>query len=101
MFPGRLAALPHGSFAKLATLLDGVAPGMPPISLAVGDPSGTPPAFVLEALNKHGAEFGKYPPINGTAEWRKAASGWLCRRFELPTQSIDSEKQALPLNGTR
>ena len=101
MFPGRLADLPHGSFAKLATLLEGVPPGMAPISLAVGDPSGTPPAFVLEALNTHAAEFGKYPPINGTPEWRKAASGWLTRRFELPTQSIDAEKQVLPLNGTR
>ncbi len=101
MFPGRLAALPHGSFAKLATLLDGIAPGAPPISLAVGDPQGTPPDFVMAALHAHAAEFGKYPPINGTPEWRKAASRWLTRRFELPADSLDAEKQVLPLNGTR
>ncbi len=101
MFPGRLSALPHGSFAKLATLLDGTAPGLSPISLAVGDPQGTPPQFVLDALSRHAGDFGKYPPINGTAEWRLAATGWLARRFALPSQSLDSETQVLPLNGTR
>lgn len=98
-FPGRLAALPPSAFAKLATLLDGVAPGDTPISLAVGDPQGEVPVFVTEAIVRHADRFGVYPPINATQEWREAAAGWLKRRFALP--SVDPDKQLLPLNGTR
>ena len=82
----------------LATLLDSVTPGMAPISLAVGDPRGTVPAFVMEALNSHAHQFGEYPPINGTAAWREAAAAWLTRRFGV---KVDSEREVLPLNGTR
>src|SRR5207237_6000551 len=82
----------------LATLLDPVTPGMAPISLAVGDPRGTVPGFVMEALNAYAHEFGEYPPINGTSAWRETAASWLTRRFGVP---VDSEREVLPLNGTR
>jgi Aspartate/tyrosine/aromatic aminotransferase len=98
IFPGRLAQLPQGSFAKLGLLLDPVAPGAEPISLAVGDPRGAVPDFVTAAINTHAARFGEYPPINATAEWRLAAAGWLKRRFGA---DLDPEVQVLPLNGTR
>lgn len=101
MLPGRLAQLPPGSFAQLATLLDPIPPGLTPISLAVGDPNATPPGFVAEILASHAKDFGTYPPINGTEEWRKAAAAWLTRRFALKAGEIDSEKNLLPLNGTR
>jgi len=98
VLPGRLSELPPGSFAMLATLLDSVTPGMAPISLAVGDPRGAVPSFVMEALNTHAHQFGEYPPINGTAAWREAAAAWLTRRFGV---EVDSEREVLPLNGTR
>jgi aspartate/methionine/tyrosine aminotransferase len=98
IFPGRLEQLPPSSFAQLAVLLDGVAPGAEPISLAVGDPHGTVPAFVMDAIARHADRFGEYPPINGTAEWRAAAAGWIRRRFGA---DLDPETQVLPLNGTR
>ncbi len=101
MFPGRLAQLPPSSFAQLASLLDPVKPGGPVVSLAVGDPRGAVPAFVTEKIAAHAHQFGEYPPINGTAEWRLAAVGWLCRRFDLPAKAFDPEVQVLPLNGTR
>jgi len=82
----------------LATLLDPVTPGMAPISLAVGDPRGAVPGFVMDALNTHAHQFGEYPPINGTAAWREAAASWLTRRFGV---KVDSEREVLPLNGTR
>ena len=102
LFPGRLSQLPQGSFAKLALLTDGVPPGdlmreEGPINLAVGDPRGEVPVFVSEALAAHGHEFGRYPPINGTDEWRQAARGWLKRRFGAEL----AEDQVLPLNGSR
>ena len=46
----RIAALPPGPFARLATLLGEVKPGKEPISLSIGDPSGQVPDFVKEAL---------------------------------------------------
>ena len=97
--PGRLAQLPPSSFAQLATLLDPHKPGAPPISLAVGDPNGAVPDFVREAIAQNAHLFGQYPPINGTADWREAASTWLTRRFGVT--GIDAEKNLLPLNGTR
>src|SRR5690349_24701112 len=98
MLPGRLARLPPGSFAQLATLLDPIAPGHPPISLAVGDPQSEPPGFVAEILARHAKDFGTYPAINGTEEWRNAAARWLARRFALRDGEIDSEKNLLPLD---
>jgi len=96
----RMVALPEGPFARLATLLKDEKPGKEPISLAVGDPSGTVPDFVKDALAKSAASFGNYPAIIGTEDWRQAAAGWLNRRFGL-NGAIDAEKNLLPLNGTR
>src|SRR6201996_8006029 len=101
MFPGRLAELPPSAFARLATLLDPHKPGKPPISLAIGDPNGAAPAFVTEALTRQAGDFGQYPPINGSADWRDAAASWLTTRFKLPQGAIDPDKNLLPLNGTR
>jgi len=98
MFPGRLEALPPSSFARLASLLENVEPGAAPISLAVGDPKGAVPAFVMEAIAQHAARFGEYPPIQGTPDWQEAAAGWIKRRFGA---DLDPTTQILPLNGTR
>ncbi len=100
VLPGRLSHLPPGSFARLAALLDPIAPGAPPVSLAVGDPQGAVPDFVSETIARHARQFGEYPPIQGTPEWREAAAKWLKSRFDLPS-SIDAEQCLLPLNGTR
>ncbi|HEX4302691.1 MAG TPA: aminotransferase class I/II-fold pyridoxal phosphate-dependent enzyme [Rhizomicrobium sp.] len=101
LFPGRLSELPPSAFAKLATLLDPITPALPPISLAIGDPNGAVPPFIGEALAKHAKDFGIYPPINGSKDWREAAAGWLTSRFALAAGSIDPDKNLLPLNGTR
>jgi aspartate/methionine/tyrosine aminotransferase len=97
----RLSALPDGPFARLAALLKDVEPGKPPISLALGDPSGTVPDFVKEALAREAARFGNYPQISGTQEWREAAAAWVATRFGLPPDRISPDRHVLPLNGTR
>jgi N-succinyldiaminopimelate aminotransferase len=101
MLPGRLAQLPPGSFAKLANLLDCIPPGNEAVNLSVGDPRGSVPPFVTDAIARHAYQFGEYPAINGTSEWRDAAVGWLRRRFGLPEHAVDCNKHFLPLNGTR
>ena len=95
-----MTPLPQGPFARLATLLGDEKPGKPPINLSIGDPSGTVPAFIAEALTNAAASFGNYPAIIGTEDWRQAAAGWLNRRFELGG-AISAEKHVLPLTGTR
>jgi aspartate/methionine/tyrosine aminotransferase len=100
MLPGHLSDLPEGPFARLNLLLGAEKPGLAPINLSIGDPSGTVPAFVTEALAANAAAFGNYPPIAGSALWREAAAAWLNRRFALGS-AIDPDKNLLPLNGTR
>ncbi len=96
----RLSNLPPGPFARLTTLLGDARPGKEPISLAIGDPSGTVPDFIKQALAASAASFGNYPAITGTEDWRQAAGDWLNRRFVLGG-AIDPAKNLLPLNGTR
>ncbi len=102
VLPGRLAELPPGSFAKLTSLLAGISPGAAvAVDLAVGDPRGQVPAFVTDAIARCARQFGEYPPIQGTSEWRAAAADWLKYRFGLPHAANDLERHLLPLNGTR
>jgi N-succinyldiaminopimelate aminotransferase len=95
-----MSQLPPSPFARLAGLLGDTKPGKDPINLSIGDPSGTVPGFITEALVQASASFGNYPAIIGTTDWREAAGGWLNRRFGL-NGAIDAEKHVLPLNGTR
>ena len=95
-----MSSLPPSPFARLAELLGDSKPGKDPINLSIGDPSGTVPGFITDALVKASGSFGNYPAIIGTADWRGAAAGWLNRRFGL-NGAIDAEKHVLPLNGTR
>lgn len=55
---GRFATLPQSPFARLRLLLDGLEPGKPEISMAIGEPRHAAPAFVLETLSTP-ARYGK------------------------------------------
>jgi len=87
-------------FIRLTELLTGVEPGKPPINLTVGEPQHAIPPFVGEVVQKSLKSFGKYPPTKGNEPFRRAAAGWLERRFALP-RSIDIENEVTALNGTR
>lgn len=91
-------ALPVSPFTRLEKLLDGVEPGLTPITMAVGEPQHAPPDFVLPTIEKHLSEFGKYPPIIGPEPLRAAITAWLKRRYHV---TIDPARQVLPLVGTR
>jgi|LXNH01.1.fsa_nt_gb N-succinyldiaminopimelate aminotransferase len=98
---GRFGALPPSPFVRLRALLDDVTPAQAPVSLAVGEPRHAPPPEVLQALSAARDSYAKYPPIDGTAQWRSAVAGWLSRRFDLATDVLDEATQILPVNGTR
>lgn len=97
----RLHHLPDYAFPRLAALLDGLAPGAEPILLSLGEPQHPYPAFVDEILDRGRADYGRYPPIAGTAELRAAIAGWLDRRYGLPAGFLDPDRHVLPLSGTR
>jgi N-succinyldiaminopimelate aminotransferase len=94
------ADLGRSPFVRLRELLGDARPGMPAISLAVGEPQHGVPSFVGPVLAAHIAEFGRYPMNKGLDEMCEAAAGWLGRRFALP-RPIDPASEVLVLNGSR
>lgn len=102
----RFDSLPESPFPRLNALIEGLAPGRPPLVMSLGEPQHPFPSFVTEEITRNSALFGKYPPIIGTAEFRAAAAGWLVRRYGLADAigkdgALDPDIQILPVNGTR
>ncbi len=103
----RFADLPDSPFPRLNELIEGLSPGKPPIVMSLGEPQHPFPAFVSETIATHAKEFGKYPPIAGTPDFRTAVATWLGRRYGLgpdvigPKKPLDPDLQILPVNGTR
>ena len=98
--PSAIKQSERSPFARLADLLNGREPGKPLISLSLGEPQHPVPDFVGPVLAKHIADFGRYPIAKGIEPLRRAASGWLDRRFKLP-RPLDPESEILVLNGSR
>lgn len=103
MLNPHLASLTAYPFDRLRRLLDPVAP--PPdlrsLVLSVGEPRHPPPPMVAEIVARDAAGWGRYPPIDGTAEFREAVAGWLARRYRLPEGLLDPDRQILPVAGSR
>src|SRR5690349_19180770 len=87
-------------FLRLTELLAPYQPAKPLITLSLGEPQHAVPDFVGPVLAAHIAEFGRYPIAKGIEPFRKAATNWLSRRFDLP-RPIDPESELLVLNGSR
>ena len=87
-------------FVRMRELLDGIPPGKPAISLAVGEPQHPIPNFVGPVIAAHVNEFGRYPANKGLDEFAQAVAQWLGRRFTLD-RPVDPTTEVLVLNGTR
>jgi N-succinyldiaminopimelate aminotransferase len=87
-------------FMRLADLLGGIEPGMPPINISVGEPQHPVPSFVGPVLASQTAAFGRYPGNAGTDRFRQAVAGWLGRRYQLP-RPIEPLTEILVLGGSR
>jgi len=103
MLNPRLAELNDYPFQRLRDLLDGHAPGGPgpAIALSLGEPQHPYPDLVGEVLHDNRFLYGKYPPVNGTPELRRAIADWLGRRYGLDAGRIDPDANVMPLSGTR
>ena len=87
-------------FVRLAEVLAELEPGKPPINLSVGEPQHPIPSFVGSVIAAHLNEFGRYPAGKGTDNFRRAAAGWLGRRYGLK-RPLDAENEIVALAGTR
>lgn len=90
-------------FTRLTRLLADVAPppGLRPLLLSLGEPQHPPPPLIGEVLAANAHLWGKYPPVNGTDDFRAAVGAWLERRYRLPPGRLDPEVSVLPVAGSR
>ncbi|VAX12575.1 N-succinyl-L,L-diaminopimelate aminotransferase, type 2 [hydrothermal vent metagenome] len=90
-------------FEKLAALKAGISPALQQahIALSIGEPRHAAPGFVAEILANSFDRLSNYPLTRGMPELRQAIARWLQQRFKLATDSLDPERQILPVNGTR
>lgn len=103
MLNDRFGALQDYPFSRLTRLLAGCAPpaGVEAVNLSVGDPQHPIPALVGEALAATAECWNRYPPINGTDDWRQAMGEWLCRRYGAGGRLVDADRCLLPVSGSR
>ncbi len=100
MLDPRLHQLTDYPFQRLTDMLGG--PATPDsIVMSIGEPQHPPPALVARILAEQAAGWGKYPPANGTAAFRRAVADWLCHRFALAPRHLDADTAILPVAGTR
>lgn len=101
--PERFSNLPEYAFPRLRALLEPFPPGpaganVEPVAMSLGEPRHPAPAFLAEALARHVALYGKYPPNEGHPELLEAIAGWVARRYAV---TLDPARRVFPLNGTR
>jgi aspartate/methionine/tyrosine aminotransferase len=102
MWNDRLDRLQEFPFRRLAQLLAGIdPPSGETFDLTIGEPRHQPPPLLAEVVARHAHEWNRYPPINGTAAFRRQVCGWLARRYHLPLEALDPERHVLPVAGTK
>ena len=90
-------------FRRLDQLLAGIAPdpSVRPISMAVGEPQDAPPALLAETVAANAHLWNRYPPAVGTPEFRRAASGYLERRYPAARGRLDPDAEISPVTSSR
>ena len=90
-------------FRRLDALLAGIAPNpqLPPITMSVGEPQDAPPSLLAEAVAANAHLWNRYPVAVGTPEFRRAAQGYLERRYAATRGRIDPDAQISPVTSTR
>jgi N-succinyldiaminopimelate aminotransferase len=98
-----LSRLQPYPFERLAQLTADIVPpaALTPIRLSIGEPKHATPGFITEEVITHLHGLSHYPLTRGSPALRESVADWLTRRFDLPGNSIDPERQVLPVNGTR
>ena len=90
-------------FRRLDEWLAGIVPNpqLPPINMSVGEPQDAPPSLLAEAVAANAHLWNRYPPAVGTPEFRRAAAGYLERRYPATRGRIDPDTQISPVTSSR
>ena len=96
-YPDRFSDLPAYAFPRLRALLDAHPPGAAPLHMSIGEPKHPFPDWVAGTIAETAADFGRYPPNEGTPELLEAIGGWLARRYGVTR----GPETLMALNGTR
>ena len=96
-YPERFSDLPPYAFPRLRALLDAHAPGAEPLSMSIGEPRHPAPEWIGPVIAGAAAEFGKYPPNDGSPELLAAVADWVDRRYGVRL----GPDCFMALNGTR
>jgi N-succinyldiaminopimelate aminotransferase len=96
-----LDRIPEFPFHRLRTLLDGIDPpgDADPLALSIGEPRHPPPPMLARILADHAGLWNRYPPMDGTPEFRRAVAAWLCRRYDL--DAVDEDRHVFCSAGSR
>lgn len=93
------AGLGEYGFVRLARAkAERLAHGLTLLDFATGDLRERTPQFIRDALREAVEERSAYPPAAGIPELRRAAAGWVERRFGV---ELDLDRHLLPTNGSK
>lgn len=97
----RLDSIPPYIFADLDRLREEMTKkGLQIIDISIGDPDLPTPGFIVDALREglKDTKNYRYPPYEGTYEFRKAVADYYKRRFNV---EIDPEDEVIALIGSK
>jgi N-succinyldiaminopimelate aminotransferase len=98
----RLERIGDYPFDRLRALLNPLTPRVnDPIFLSIGEPQHPPPPMIRDIVSQNFALWGRYPPMVGSPEFRRAVADWLGRRYRAPSGLVDPDAHVLPVSGTR
>ncbi len=103
MYNHQIDKLTDYPFKRLDALLSDIpAPqNSTPIMMSIGEPQHPAPSLITEELKRNSSLWNKYPSAKGTIEFRLSVKKWLLRRFNLHEDTLDTERNILPLAGSR
>jgi len=96
-YPDRFSDLPPYAFPRLRALLDAHAPGAEPLAMSIGEPRHPAPDWIGPVIAEAAAEFGRYPPNEGSPELLAAVSAWVGMRYGVSM----APERFMALNGSR
>jgi len=90
-------------FRRLDELLAGIVPNpqLSLINMSVGEPQDAPPSLLTETVAANGHLWNRYPSAVGTPEFRRAAAGYLERRYPATRGRIEPDAQISPVTSSR
>jgi succinyldiaminopimelate transaminase len=98
----RLERIGDYPFDRLRSLLNPVTPRVnDPIYLSIGEPQHPPPPIVRDTISENFALWGRYPPMVGSPEFRRAVADWLQLRYGVAPGVVCPDAHILPVSGTR